>query len=394
MTTDFFEQSLALHRKHRGKLQITSKVALASRDDLSLAYTPGVAGPCEAIARDPDSAYELTMKGNAVAVLSDGSAVLGLGAIGPSAALPVMEGKAILFKEFAGIDAIPICVEAATDEDLIDVARAIAPTFGGINLEDIRAPRCFVVEQALQDIGIPVFHDDQHGTAIVLLAAIINSAKIVGKRVDELSVVVSGAGAAGSAIVKILRCRNDASSSCVMAADVVVCDSKGIISSTRTDLDPYKRELLSFSNRHDQSGTLHDALRGADVFIGVSRGNLLTANDVRSMAKDSIILAMANPDPEIMPDEARRGGAAIVGTGRSDFANQVNNVLVFPGIFRGALDARAPRISDRMKLAAVHALADAVATPAVEQILPNPLDREVSTKVAMAVRNAAELNTP
>ena len=388
---DFFEQSLVLHRKHRGKMEVASKVPLNTKDDLSLAYTPGVAGPCEEIAANPNSAYDLTIKGNTVAVLSDGSAVLGLGNIGPTAALPVMEGKAILFKEFADIDAIPICVQADSDEEMIAIGKAIAPTFGGINLEDISAPRCFVVEDALQNLGIPVFHDDQHGTAIVLLAALINGAKVVGKQLCEMKVVINGAGAAGSAIARILTCRERESDECVNVSDVLVCDSKGIISSKRSDLNSYKQGLLEFSNRDDRSGSLTDAIRGVDAFIGVSKGDLLKADDIRTMGKDSIILAMANPVPEIMPDQAIRGGAAVVGTGRSDFPNQVNNVLAFPGIFRGALDARAVRITNSMKIAAVHALAQAVDKPTAERILPDPLDRSVSIRVADAVRVAAEL---
>lgn len=387
---DHFEKSLVLHRKLRGKLEISSKVPLKTSDDLSVAYTPGVARPCDIIAADPKAAYDLTMKGNAVAVLSDGSAVLGLGNIGPAAALPVMEGKAILFKEFANIDAFPICVQVDTDEELIAIGKAIVPTFGGINLEDISAPRCFVVEQALQDVGIPVFHDDQHGTAIVLLAALMNGVKVVGKRLSELRVVINGAGAAGSAIARILRCHDQDVSMCISVADVLICDSRGIISSKRTDLNEFKKDLLTLSNRDDRAGTLKDALRGADVFIGVSKGNLLESSDIGTMADAPIILAMANPIPEIMPDEAIRGGAAVVGTGRSDFPNQVNNVLAFPGIFRGALDAHAQRITANMKLAAVNALADAVEEVGPQRILPDPLDRKVSSKVAHAVQEAAD----
>lgn len=387
---DHFAKSLVLHRKLRGKLEISSKVPLKTSDDLSVAYTPGVARPCDIIAADPKAAYDLTVKGNAVAVLSDGSAVLGLGNIGPAAALPVMEGKAILFKEFANIDAFPICVQVDTDEELIAIGKAIVPTFGGINLEDISAPRCFVVEQALQDVGIPVFHDDQHGTAIVLLAALMNGTKVVGKRLSELRVVINGAGAAGSAIARILRCHDQNTSMCISVADVLICDSRGIISSKRTDLNEFKKDLLSLSNRDDRAGTLKDALRDADVFIGVSKGNLIESSDIGTMADAPIILAMANPIPEIMPDEAIRGGAAVVGTGRSDFPNQVNNVLAFPGIFRGALDAHAQRITANMKLAAVNALADAVEEVGPQRILPDPLDRKVSSKVAHAVHEAAD----
>ncbi len=385
---DYFAESLSMHSLHHGKLEISAKVPLKTIDDLSLAYTPGVAKPCEVIAANPDAAFDLTMKGNSVAVLSDGSSVLGLGNIGPAAALPVMEGKAILFKQFAGIDAIPICVKADSDAELVAIGKAIAPTFGGINLEDISAPRCFVVEEALQHIGIPVFHDDQHGTAIVLLAALMNGAKVVGKRPCELRVVINGAGAAGSAIARILTCRDQSPGQCVNVADVLVCDSRGIISSHRPDLNRYKKGLLEFSNRENSDGLLRDALRGADAFIGVSKGGLLQADDIRSMADDAIILAMANPVPEIMPEDAIRGGAAVVGTGRSDFPNQVNNVLAFPGIFRGALDARAARITSGMKVAAVNALSQAVDAPTADRILPDTLDPTVSEKVATAVRAA------
>ncbi len=387
--TNYFEESLELHRKSRGKMEIVSKVPLNNRDDLSMAYTPGVARPCEVIAENPDESYNLTMKGNAVAVLSDGSSVLGLGDIGPAAALPVMEGKAILFKEFANIDAIPLCVHAATDADMIEVGKAIAPTFGGINLEDIKAPRCFAVEAALQDIGIPVFHDDQHGTAIVLLAALTNGAKVLGKKLEDLKIVINGAGAAGTAIARILRCVNFDPDVCVSVRDVLVCDSKGIISSHRDRLSPEKTTLLNYSNRSDMEGTLQDALKGADAFIGVSRGNIVNGADIKLMARDPIVLAMANPIPEIMPDVAKEAGAAIVGTGRSDFPNQVNNVLAFPGIFRGALDAHAARITKKMKLAAVLALAEAVENPSVDFILPDTLDRSVAMKVAAAVAKAA-----
>lgn len=391
--TDYFERSLALHAQTRGKVAVRCKVPLETRADLSLAYTPGVARPCEVIAADERRSFDLTMRGNSVCVLSDGTAVLGLGDIGPAAAMPVMEGKACLFKTFADIDAIPLCVKVpdgdAGTQQLIEIARAIAPTYGGINLEDIAAPRCFAVEDSLQDLGIPVMHDDQHGTAIVLLAAIINAVRVTGKRMSDLRVVINGAGAAGTAIAKILRCVDMDPGVCVSVGDVILCDTKGVIGPNRPDLNPAKRELLRYSNLSGASGSMHDALRGADVFIGVSKGNLLTADDMRTMSKDPIILAMANPIPEILPDEARRGGAAVVGTGRSDFPNQVNNVLAFPGIFRGALDAGAARIDGRMKLACVHALADAVEAPTAERILPDPLDRTIAPLVAAAVSRAA-----
>ena len=385
---DIFERSVDMHRAHRGKLEVATKVPLETKDDLSLAYSPGVAGPCEVIAAEPGESYALTMRGNTVAVLSDGSAVLGLGNIGPAAALPVMEGKAALFKTFAGVDAVPVCVDVQSDRELIAVARALAPSFAGINLEDIAAPRCFVVEDALQDLGIPVFHDDQHGTAIVLLAALTNGARVVDKKIEDMRIVINGAGAAGSAIAKILRCVGLDPDICVRVREVLVCDSKGIVSPDREDLNGFKRELLRYTNRGGVRGTLQDALTGTDAFIGVSKGNLLDGDDVRRMAADPIILAMANPTPEIMPDAARAAGAAVVGTGRSDFANQVNNVLAFPGLFRGAIDARATQITGAMKLAVVKALADHVEVPTAEKILPDPLDRSVAPCVAEAVRAA------
>ncbi|MEM7625474.1 MAG: NADP-dependent malic enzyme [Planctomycetota bacterium] len=389
--SELYKRSVALHRAQRGKLAVAAKVPLASAEDLSLAYSPGVAGPCEAISADESESFALTMRGNAVAVLSDGSAVLGLGDIGAAAAMPVMEGKAVLFKAFADVDAVPLCVDVKSDQELIAIARSIAPSFAGINLEDIAAPRCFVVEDALQNLGIPVFHDDQHGTAIVLLAALTNGARVVGKPLHEMRVVINGAGAAGSAIAKILRCVELDPAVCIGVKDVLVCDSKGIISPDREDLNAFKRGLLTYTNRSGVAGSLHDALRDADAFIGVSKGNLLYAHDVKSMAEDPIILAMANPTPEIMPDVAKEAGAVVVGTGRSDFPNQVNNVLAFPGLFRGALDARAKRITGSMKMAVVHALADLVEAPTPDMILPNPLDPSVAPRVAQAVAGATSL---
>jgi len=386
---DIYERSMDLHRLHHGKLEVATKVAIETQDDLSLAYSPGVAGPCQAIAADAQASFELTMRCNTVAVLSDGSAVLGLGDIGPAASMPVMEGKAALFKAFAGVDAVPVCVDVASDEQLIAVARSIAPSFAGINLEDIAAPRCFVVEEALQDLGIPVFHDDQHGTAIVLLAALTNGARVVGKPLEQMRIVINGAGAAGSAIAKILRCVGLDPEVCVPVKEVLVCDSKGIISPDREGLNRFKRQLLNYSNAAGLSGSLQDALTGADAFIGVSKGNLLQGEDIQRMAVDPIILAMANPVPEIMPNAAKAAGAAVVGTGRSDFPNQVNNVLAFPGLFRGAIDARAKRITGPMKLAVVRALADMVAAPTPDMILPNPLDKSVAPRIAQAVAAAA-----
>ena len=383
--TDFFERSLIIHEQLRGKIGLHGKMPVATRDDLSLAYTPGVARPCEVIAADPTRARDLTIKRNTVAVVSDGSAVLGLGNIGPHAAIPVMEGKALLFREFGGIDAWPICLDTQDVDEIVETVRRIAPVFGGINLEDISAPRCFAVEEQLQDLGIPVFHDDQHGTAIVLLAALMNSAKILGKDPASLRVVVNGAGAAGTAIARLLRCVGQSSDVCTPVRDILVCDSKGIIHQGREGLVQYKRDLLQYTNLNHQKGSLRDAIRGADVFIGVSKGNLLTADDVATMNKDSVILAMANPTPEIMPDEARRGGAAIIGTGRSDFPNQVNNVLVFPGIFRGVLDSGATQITEVMKIIAAKTLAECVEQPTVDQILPDALDRTVAPRIAAAV---------
>ena len=383
--TDYFERSSIVHRQLRGKISLVSKMPIVSRDDLSIAYTPGVAGPCELIAKDPSLARELTIKRNTVAVVSDGSAVLGLGNIGPLGAIPVMEGKALLFKQYGDIDAWPICLETQDSNEIIETVRRIAPVFGGVNLEDISAPRCFEIEAALQDLGIPVFHDDQHGTAVVLLAALINSSRMLNKPLEEMKVVINGAGAAGTAIAKLLRCVGNDPDVCVPVADVVICDSKGAIHKDRDNLSPYKQEILKFSNRQNRSGTLQEVLVGCDVFIGVSKGGLLNRDDISTMADNAIVLAMANPEPEIMPDEAKAGGAAIIGTGRSDFPNQVNNLLAFPGIFRGALDVMATRITEKMKIAAAHALAKTIAEPTAERILPDPLDRRVAPCVARAV---------
>ena len=386
---DAFERSLAMHRELHGKLAVASKVPIESADDLSLAYTPGVARPCEEIARDPELARELTIKRNTVAVVTDGSAVLGLGNIGPLAALPVMEGKALLFKRYADVDAFPICLDTQDTDQIIETVRRIAPAFGGINLEDIAAPRCFEVEERLQDLGIPVYHDDQHGTAVVLLAALMNAVTLTGRTMESVRVVISGAGAAGTAIAKLLRCIGFDPSECSSVADVIVCDRKGAIHAGRDDLSPEKRELASWTNRAKASGTVHEVLEGADVFIGVSVGGLLGEDDVRRMAKDPILLAMANPTPEILPDVAHAAGAAVVGTGRSDFPNQVNNVLAFPGIFRGALDVGASRITPHMNAVAARALAEAVETSTPERILPSPRDEGVAALVASAVADQA-----
>ena len=386
---DYFERSLILHEQLKGKISVNNKLPVGSRDDLSLAYTPGVARPCEVIAKDPKMAWRLTIKRNSVAVVTDGSSVLGLGDIGPLASLPVMEGKALLFKEFANIDAWPICLDTKDPDKIIETCRIIAPTFGGINLEDISAPRCFQIEDALQDLGIPVFHDDQHGTAIVLLAALINAAKVTGRDLSDINVVINGAGAAGTAISKLLLGIGVGAGGVAPVNDVVVCDSKGAIHAGRDNLNPSKQALLEFTNKSDKTGTIKEVLAGMDVFIGVSRGNIIDADDVRTMADKAIILAMANPTPEIMPDEAKKGGAAVIGTGRSDFPNQVNNVLVFPGIFRGALDAFSPVISADMKISAATALAATVKEPSADEILPHPLDRTVAPEIARAVRAAA-----
>ena len=388
--TDYANRSLLLHEQLRGKIGIHGKVPVNSRDDLSITYTPGVAKPCEVISQDVAKVRDLTIKRNTVAVVSDGSAVLGLGNIGAHAAIPVMEGKALLFREFAAVDAWPICLDTQVADEIIDTVRRIAPVFGGINLEDISAPRCFEIESGLQDLGIPVFHDDQPGTAIVLLAALINAARVIGRDLTELRVVINGAGAAGTAIARLLRCVGHDPRVCVPVRDIIVCDSKGAIHRGRDDLSSYKQKLLAFTNLSDKQGSMHEVLAGCDVFIGVSKGNVLAAENIQRMADDPIILAMANPIPEIMPDDAKRGGAAVVGTGRSDFPNQVNNVLAFPGIFRGALDCQSEQITESMKIAAAHALADAVVDPTPERVLPEPLDRSVAPLVAAKIVEAYE----
>ena len=376
---DYDTESMRVHKELKGKLEVRSKLSISSRDDLSIAYTPGVGAVSSAIAKDPSVALTHTLKGNTVAVISNGSAVLGLGDIGPLAALPVMEGKSLLMKEFAGLDSFPIVIDNKDAESIINTVRSIAPTFAAINLEDIKAPICFEVEDALQDIGIPVFHDDQHGTAIVVLAGLINSAKVAGKELSSLRVVINGAGAAGSAIAKLLS---------PVVDDVLVIDSKGVISSDRDDLNKYKRSLLDVTNKDDFSGTLSSALLGSDVFVGVSRPGILTGEMVKSMNVNPFVFALSNPVPEIMPDLAKNAGALIVATGRSDFPNQINNVLAFPGIFRGAIDVGAKRITEKMKLAAAHALAGHIRNPSVDEVLPSPLDKTVSSEIARAVADA------
>ncbi len=387
---DYNKEALDLHKKKKGKIELKSKVKLETSDDLSISYTPGVAEVSRKIAEDKSAVFDYTIKKNTIGVVTDGSAVLGLGNIGPEAALPVMEGKSVLLKEFGGVDAFPICLTTQDSEEIIETVRRIAPTFGGINLEDISAPRCFEIEDALQDLGIPVFHDDQHGTAIVVLAALINATKVLGKKFEELKVVVNGAGAAGIAITKMLLCFSIDKNICRSVKQIILCDSKGIIYEGRQGLNPSKQEIAAITNPNKREGTLKDAMVGADVFIGVSKGSLLTKDMVRKMNKDPMIFAMANPIPEIMPDEAKDAGAAIIGTGRSDFPNQINNVLAFPGIFRGALDAKATKITNEMKIAAASAIADCIVSPTAENIIPSPLDKSVAIKVAERVKSIAE----
>ena len=390
MSDDLGAMSLELHRRLGGKLGTYSRVPIRNQQDLSLAYTPGVAAVSKAVADDPTLSFDLTIRGNTVAIVSDGSAVLGLGNIGPLGALPVMEGKAILFQEYAGLTAFPICLDTQDPDEIVRTVRLLAPSVGGINLEDISAPRCFAIEAALQDLGIPVMHDDQHGTAVVVLAALLNACKVTGRELAETRVVINGAGAAGVAIARLLRCVGQDPNVCIPVRDVLVCDSKGILGPNRSDLNPTKQTLLKYTNRDKRSGSLADALGSADVFVGVSRGNLLSAADVRRMNDGPIIFGLANPVPEIMPAVALEAGAAIVGTGRSDFGNQINNVLAFPGIFRGAMDARSPVISDEMKIAAAHALAAMVTQPTADCVIPSPLDRSVAHRVAEAVKRAAQ----
>jgi len=376
------DDALAFHKSAKGKIAVHSKVPCCSKQDLSLAYTPGVAEPCREIQRNPDDVYEYTAKGNIVAVVTDGTAVLGLGDIGPLASIPVMEGKAILFKNFAGIDAFPIAIASKDPSVIVDTVARIEPVFGGINLEDISAPRCFVIEEQLKKIlKIPVFHDDQHGTAVVALAALINALKVVGKEFSDIRVAVSGAGAAGIAVTKFLLSFG--------VRDAVLCDSRGVIHSERPDLNPVKKEIARITNPRNITGTLADAMAGADVFLGLSVAGIVSQAMVRSMARDPIVFAMANPVPEILPNLALDAGARVVATGRSDFPNQVNNVLGFPGIFRGALDVRASEINEPMKIAASRAIASLVENISEECVIPSPLDRRVVPSVAEAVARAA-----
>ena len=385
---DYYKESLALHEKLKGKIKISTKIDIKTNDDLALTYSPGVAEACRVIAENEDRVWDLTIKNNTVAVVTDGSAVLGLGNIGTRAALPVMEGKCMLLKKYADIDAFPICLDTQDTEEIIETIRRIAPVFGGINLEDIAAPRCFEIELRLQDLGIPVFHDDQHGTAIVVLAALYNACRMTGKEIHDLKTVINGAGAAGTAIARLLTDSEFDPEDREPVEHVILCDSKGIIHKGRTDLSQSKVDMLKYVNVNNMVGNLQDAIKDADVFIGVSQADLLTAEDIGTMAQHPVVLALANPDPEIFPKEAYAGGALVVGTGRSDFPNQVNNVLAFPGIFRGALDVRAARITPRMKCAAAYAIARCVDVVTKDELIPPTLDKSVAYKVADAVRKA------
>jgi malate dehydrogenase (oxaloacetate-decarboxylating) len=379
------EEALHMHRIHKGKLESKSKVQVRNAKDLSLAYSPGVAEPCKEIYEKPETVYDYTMKGNMVAVVSDGTAVLGLGNIGPEAALPVMEGKAVLFKSFAGVDAFPICLNTTDIDKIVETVKLLEPTFGGVNLEDIAAPNCFVIEERLKkEANIPVFHDDQHGTAIVTVAGLVNALKLIGKKMTEIKVVANGAGAAGIAIIKLLYRYG--------VRDIIMCDTKGAIYEGRPiGMNNVKAEVAKYTNRDNLQGSLEDVIKGADVFIGVSVAGALTKDMVASMNQNSIIFAMANPVPEIMPEEAKGAGAMVIGTGRSDFPNQVNNVLAFPGIFRGALDVRATNINEQMKIAAVEAIANLISEDDLnaDYVIPGPFDPRVAPEVAAAVARAA-----
>ena len=380
MTTN--EKALLMHEKWNGKLETVSKTPVKTREDLAIAYTPGVAEPCKVIAQDKEAAYKYTMKANTVAVVSDGSAVLGLGNIGPYAAMPVMEGKAVLFKEFGNVNAVPICLDTQDTEEIIKAVTYLAPGFGGINLEDISAPRCFEIEERLKEIlDIPVFHDDQHGTAIVVLAGVINALKVVGKKKEDCRVVVNGAGSAGVAITKLLLTYG--------FPNIIMCDKVGIVSRDTEGLNWMQKKMTEVTNLNNETGSLADALKGADIFIGVSAPNIVTPKMVASMNRDSILFAMANPIPEIMPDVAKAAGARVVGTGRSDFPNQVNNVVAFPGSFKGALEGRATQITEEMKLAAAEAIAGLVPADKLsdDNIMPEAFDPQVAEVVANAVKS-------
>ena len=381
---NIYEESLKFHKELKGKLEITSRVKITNEKDLSLAYTPGVAEPCREIHKDPSTAYLYTRKWNTVAVISDGTAVLGLGDIGPLASLPVMEGKSVLFKEFADVDAFPIVLDTKDVDEIVETVVRIAPTLGGINLEDISAPRCFEIEKKLKErLNIPVFHDDQHGTAIIVLSGLINALKIVNKNIEDLKIVVNGAGSAGTAITKLLLSYG--------AKNIVVCDRDGALNRDIEYSNKYFEELANITNPNNESGILKDVIKNADVFIGVSAPNIVSKEMVKSMNSDAILFAMANPTPEIFPDDAKEAGAKVIGTGRSDFPNQINNVLAFPGIFRGALDVRATEINEQMKIAAAHAIANSVSKEELNPnyIIPKAFNLEVQKKVAEAVKEAA-----
>ena len=381
---NIYEESLQFHKQLRGKLEVSSRVKITNEKDLSLAYTPGVAEPCREIHKDPSTAYLYTRKWNTVAVISDGTAVLGLGDIGPLASLPVMEGKSILFKEFADVDAFSIVLDTKDVNEIVETVVRIAPTLGGINLEDISAPRCFEIEKKLKErLNIPVFHDDQHGTAIIVLSGLMNALKIVNKKVEDLKIIVNGAGSAGTAITKLLLSYG--------AKNIIVCDRDGALNRNSTYSNPYFTELSNITNPNNESGLLCDVIKNADVFIGVSAPNIVSKEMVTSMNSDSILFAMANPTPEIFPDDAKNAGAKVIGTGRSDFPNQINNVLAFPGIFRGALDVRATEINEEMKIAAAHAIADSVSDEELNPnyIIPKAFNLDVQKRVAQAVKDAA-----
>ena len=381
---NYAEESLKMHYELKGKLEVTPRAAVNTKEALSLAYTPGVAQPCLEIQKDVNKSYELTRRWNTVAVVTDGTAVLGLGDIGPEAGMPVMEGKCVLFKAFGDVDAIPLCIRSKNVDDIVNTVRLLAGSFGGVNLEDISAPRCFEIEEKLKACcDIPIFHDDQHGTAVVTLAGLINALKVVGKNIEDIRIVTSGAGAAGIAIIRLLMAMG--------LKDVVMCDRKGAIYEGREGLNPIKEQMAAITNRQMRKGTLAEVIEGADVFIGVSAPGMLTKDMVRSMAKDPIIFACANPTPEIFPEDAKEAGAAVISTGRSDYPNQINNVLVFPGIFRGALDVRASQINDEMKIAAAYAIANLISPEELnaEYIIPAAFDPRVKDAVAAAVAEAA-----
>lgn len=378
MTNDYAKQAINKHKKLKGKISLLLKDTLDTQENLSIYYTPGVGAVSDLIAKNPNDARDFTWIHNNVAVISDGSAVLGLGDIGPQASLPVMEGKAMLFKHFADIDAVPIVLDVHSTDEIVAAVKAIAPSFGGINLEDIAAPKCFEIEERLKaELKIPVFHDDQHGTAVVVLAGLINACRLTGKRLENLRIVVVGAGAAGTAIIKLLHL--------YAKPEILAVDSNGIISKSRTDLNNQKTKLLAYTNPNNTKGSLDNALKDADVFIGVSRSGLLSAKMIKLMAKDPIIFAMANPIPEIMPDEAKYAGASVVATGRSDFPNQVNNVLAFPGIFRGALDNKVTKITDQHKIASAEVIANLVDKPSADKIVPSPLDKRLVPAIANVI---------